>query len=57
MKRNHSKKPASLPKLLLLVTDLRQLVDDFSRNMQIHQFDDTADFSNTDPLLRELFDL
>ncbi|XP_048780555.2 peroxisome proliferator-activated receptor delta-like [Ostrea edulis] len=57
MKRNHSKKPVSLPKLLLLVTDLRQLVDDFSRNMQLHQFDDTLDFSNTDPLLRELFDL
>ncbi|XP_061178532.1 peroxisome proliferator-activated receptor delta-like [Saccostrea echinata] len=57
MKRNHSKKPASLPKLLMLVTDLRQLVDDFSRNMQLHFFDDTMEYSNTDPLLRELLDL
>lgn len=57
MKRNHSRKPASLPKLLMLVTDLRQLVDDLSRNMQLHFFDETPDFSNTDPLLRELLDL
>lgn len=57
MKRSHSRKPASLPKLLMLVTDLRQLVDDLSRNMQLHFFDETPDFCNTDPLLRELLDL
>ena len=57
MKRNHSRRPAALPKLLMLVTDLRQFVDDLCRNMQLHYFDETADFSNTDPLLRELFDL
>ncbi|XP_022301760.2 peroxisome proliferator-activated receptor delta-like [Crassostrea virginica] len=57
IKRNHSRRPAALPKLLMLVTDLRQFVDDLCRNMQLHYFDETADFSNTDPLLRELFDL
>ena len=44
-------------KLLLLIPDLVQIVEEFCENLKGGVFDHTADFSRTKPLLREIFDL
>lgn len=46
-----------LARLLLVVPDLCQIVEQFSDNLRAHVFDVTPDFSQVMPLLKEIFDL
>ncbi|KAL8610174.1 hypothetical protein ACOMHN_005948 [Nucella lapillus] len=57
LKHNHPKDRLMLPKLLLLIPDLVQIVEEFSANLQAGVFDSTPNFARTKPLLREIFDL
>ena len=54
---NHPKDRLLLPKLLLLIPDLLQIVEEFCENLRSRVFDATPDFAKTKPLLREIFDL
>ncbi|CAG5136767.1 unnamed protein product [Candidula unifasciata] len=57
LKHNHPKEKVLLAKLLMLVPDLCQIVEQFSDNLRAHVFDITPDFSQVMPLLKEIFDL
>nr|QRG28752.1 peroxisome proliferator-activated receptor [Patella depressa] len=57
LKHNHPKDKLMLPKLLVLIPDLCQIVDEFSRNLQNHLFDHSHNFSSVQPLLQEIFDI
>uniref|UniRef100_A0A2C9JBL1 Uncharacterized protein n=1 Tax=Biomphalaria glabrata TaxID=6526 RepID=A0A2C9JBL1_BIOGL len=57
LKHNHPKEKVLLAKLLMLVPDLCQIVEQFSDNLRAHIFDTTANFSHVMPLLKEIFDL
>ncbi|XP_070188377.1 peroxisome proliferator-activated receptor delta-like [Littorina saxatilis] len=54
---NHPKDRLLFPKLLVLIPDLLQIVEEFCENLKSHVFDPTPDFSKTKPLLREIFEL
>ncbi|KAH9498596.1 hypothetical protein Btru_007715 [Bulinus truncatus] len=57
LKHNHPKEKVLLAKLLMLVPDLCQIVEQFSDNLRGHVFDSTATFNHVMPLLKEIFDL
>ncbi|XP_076456231.1 peroxisome proliferator-activated receptor delta-like [Babylonia areolata] len=57
LKHNHPKDRLLLPKLLVLIPDLVQIVEEFCDNLRAKVFDTTPDFAKTKPLLREIFDL
>ncbi|BFZ21687.1 hypothetical protein BsWGS_24726 [Bradybaena similaris] len=57
LKHNHPKEKVLLAKLLMLVPDLCQIVEQFSENLRGHVFDPTPDFCHVTPLLKEIFDL
>jgi hypothetical protein len=54
---NHPKDRLLLAKLLVLIPDLVQIVEEFHENLKEKVFDPTPGFSRTRPLLREIFDL
>ncbi|KAK7498229.1 hypothetical protein BaRGS_00010489, partial [Batillaria attramentaria] len=57
LKHNHPKDRLLLAKLLMLIPDLVQIVEEFCENLKGGVFDHSVDFSRTKPLLREIFDL
>ena len=54
---NHPKDRLLLPKLILLIPDLVQIVEEFQENLKQKVFDPTPDYALTNPLLKEIFDL
>ncbi|XP_025110659.1 peroxisome proliferator-activated receptor delta-like isoform X1 [Pomacea canaliculata] len=57
LKHNHPKDRLLLAKLLLLIPDLVQIVEEFCEDLKSRVFDRSPEFSKTKPLLREIFDL
>ncbi|XP_060069886.1 peroxisome proliferator-activated receptor delta-like [Ylistrum balloti] len=57
LKHNHPKNIKIFPSLLVLISDLRQIVEEFSDNLRKKVFDLSDNFSNVLPLVREIFDL
>ncbi|KAK3775010.1 hypothetical protein RRG08_036304 [Elysia crispata] len=57
LKHNHPKDKVLMAKLLVLVPELCQIVEDFSNNLRNHIFDPSPDFAQVMPLLKEIFDL
>ncbi|GFO50095.1 peroxisome proliferator-activated receptor gamma [Plakobranchus ocellatus] len=57
LKHNHPKDKVLMAKLLMLVPELYQIVEDFATNLKNHVFDHTPDFQQVMPLLKEIFDL
>lgn len=57
LKHNHPKDRLLLPKLLVLIPDFVQIVEEFCENLKVCVFDRSPAFGNTKPLLREIFDL
>ena len=54
---NHPKERYLLPKLLLLIPELFQIVEEYCEDLKNHVFDPSPDFHCTKPLLCEIFDL
>ncbi|XP_046351864.1 peroxisome proliferator-activated receptor delta-like [Haliotis rufescens] len=57
LKHNHPKQTVLLPKLLVLISDLIQIVEEFRDHLKKGLYDKSGDYSNVKPLLREIFDL
>ncbi|XP_033728786.1 nuclear receptor subfamily 1 group D member 2-like [Pecten maximus] len=57
LKHNHPRNVKIFPSLLLLISDLRQIVEEFSDNLRKKVFDPSDNFSNILPLVKEIFDL
>nr|UVD54609.1 peroxisome proliferators-activated receptor [Azumapecten farreri] len=57
LKHNHPKNIKIFPSLLVLISDLRQIVEEFSDNLRKKVFDLSENFSNILPLVKEIFDL
>ncbi|XP_021371614.1 peroxisome proliferator-activated receptor delta-like [Mizuhopecten yessoensis] len=57
LKHNHPKNIKIFPILLVLISDLRQIVEEFSDNLRKKVFDLSDNFSNILPLVKEIFDL
>ncbi|XP_069107537.1 peroxisome proliferator-activated receptor delta-like isoform X2 [Argopecten irradians] len=57
LKHNHPRNAKIFPSLLVLISDLRQIVEEFSDNLRKKVFDLSDNFSNILPLVKEIFDL
>ncbi|KAL5005631.1 hypothetical protein ScPMuIL_016789 [Solemya velum] len=57
LKHNHPKDKLLFAKLLVLVTDLRQITEDFSKHLRLNIFDNSDNFTNIKPLVKEIFDI
>lgn len=57
LKHNHPKQKTLFPKLLMLITDLRQIVEDFQTHLQNKIFHSVNDITCIEPLLKEIFNL
>jgi hypothetical protein len=57
LKHNHPKDKYLLPQLLLMIPQLIQITEELKTRLKGHLFDETENFSKTNELLCEIFDL
>lgn len=57
LKHNHPKQRYTFPNLVMMMTDLRQVVEAFGQNLHIGVLDKSKDLVDTAPLIKEMFNL
>lgn len=57
LKHNHPKQRYIFPNLVMMMTDLRQVVEAFGQNLHIGVLDKSKDLVDTAPLIKEMFNL